>query len=181
MWPQASFVRRERRCGRSDLPKRRNRKSANRDLDADHGDRVAAQILAQDMHTASSRKSIEAWVTWWSARTKARGLLPFPLTESKLWLAGALLKKGGYRSAEKYLYAVRRRHINLGYQWLEGWTPLLTDIRRSCKRGMGPPNRAAVLDGPGTVIVYEHEMVAGMGDAITVVAHGFCGKWSLLR
>ena len=134
-----------------------------------HIEHTALQTaLLQETHTVSARKSIEARVTWWSARAKARGLAPFLLTEDKLWLAGALLKKGGYRSAEQYLYALKRRHMVLGHTWPENWTPLLTDIRRSCKRGMGPPNRAAALTDLSKLRAYEHESIEGMGPAIIV-------------
>ena len=124
--------------------------------------------MARETHTVSARKSIEARITWWAARAKTRGFTPFPLNEEKLWLAGALLKQGGYKTSEQYLYAIKRKHTQLGHQWHEGWTPLLADIRRSCKRGMGPPKRAAPLVGHLKVTPYRHQQIASICDVIGV-------------
>ena len=60
---------------------------------------------------------------------------PYPLTFSKVALAGALLKAGGYRSAGAYLGALKRRHMELDHPWSDCLTLAVKDALRSCPRG----------------------------------------------
>ena len=80
---------------------------------------------------------------------------PYPLTFSKVALAGALLKAGGYRSAGAYLGALKRRHIELEHPWTDRLALAEKDALRSCTRGLGPDRQCQAFDLRGLVKVEE--------------------------
>ena len=73
------------------------------------------QALRRGVYTVTSGKSTVARGAWWEVRAKRRGLEAFPLDTQKLQLAGALLKKGHYRSAAQYLYSLKKEHAVRGH------------------------------------------------------------------
>jgi len=101
--------------------------------------------MSGDVYAASSTASIA------SRRQCIRTLLaewdldPYPLTAAKLQRLGASLHAGGYRSAtsvlSQYKVDAERRGEGLGPEHLR----LITDMSRACRRGQGPPIRAAPL------------------------------------
>ena len=135
---------------RADLPVKRTG-IVNR-VDAQALDSTAVQELMDGVYTATARKSAQARIDWWTTRAAKRGLQPFPLDAAKLTLAGALLKKGAYRSASQYLYTLKKQHVSTGGTWGSEMCSLFRDVKRSCARGRGGPRQADALpmgDGVG--------------------------------
>ena len=56
------------------------------------------------------------------------------------------MKAVGYRSAEGYLAAARKKHVSLGYRVDECFRAWLRDATRSMLRGIGPAAKAVVVD-----------------------------------
>ena len=112
----------------------------------DHAmDKVAIQDLETGVYTRSALKSSSARIEWWRVRAAKRGLTPFPLDQQKLTLAGALLKRGGYRSAKQYLYSLKKQHTCEGGAWEPGLASWFKDVKRSCERGLGGSKQADAL------------------------------------
>ena len=156
------------------MPKRKNGKQ--RLPDSPNDDNDARKRLLADTYTVTSRKSTEARVTWWVSRARFRKMAPFPLTAEKLQLAAAILKRGRYRSASQYLYSIKQEHCNRGHEWPQHWSKLLSDLRRSCARGLGGTRQAAPLSlrASGQLGAYISELV----DRAEAAIHVGCG-WLL--
>ena len=152
---------------RFDLQRRTSRKRG-RWVDAVLDDGAAIKEVEKDTHTATARLSITARANWWLARAKARNIAPLPLDTDKLRLAAAILKKGQYRTAEQYLYTMKKMHIQAGREWPEQYTSVLSDLRRSCKGGLGPARGAEPLAQGSVRAEYQHGVVRLLKEAILV-------------
>ena len=145
-WQKLSRARRtevKRKPKRADLPVKCT-ENVDR-VDTMALDTMAVKELVDGVYTVTARKSAQARVDWWTARAVKRGLQPFPLDAAKLTLAGALLKKGAYRSASQYLYTLKKQHVSTGGAWGPELCSLFKDVKRSCARGRGGPRQADAL------------------------------------
>ena len=70
---------------------------------------------------------------------------PWPLTGDKLRLAAALLKHGNYRTADQYLSALKRAHLERKDIWDQTLALEYTDCMRAVRRGLGPARQADPL------------------------------------
>ena len=91
----------------------------------------------------STKESKESRLLVWLQLAHQAGVSG-PLTrESTEIVVGALLR-GGYRSAQAYFSAAKAHHISLYKTWDPELDLLVApDVTRACKRGQGPPARAA--------------------------------------
>ena len=109
--------------------------------------------------------------------------MPWPVTVEKLRLAAALLRRGGYRSAPAYLYAIKRANAVRGHGWTEGLQVELADAVRATTRGLGPAAQAEPFDmnaitklaEDGVHVVVQGEAPERPLDAVLVAS------WWLLR
>ena len=83
-----------------------------------------------------------------------RCIAALPLTLAKIELAGSLLVKGGYRSGQGYLSAMRRRHIYAGFSWSEDLCLARADAALALRRGQGPAQAAAELPMEAIMLLY---------------------------
>ena len=105
----------------------------------------AMDALVEDFYAASSAPSVAAK---WKTVVKALALYdftPFPPTPSKILALGAVLKAGGYRSAEAYLQSYRTAADRAEHPFGGAEVRAMRDAARSCKRGLGGPVRARPL------------------------------------
>ena len=112
-------------------------------VELDEGAIAEIQELKAAKGTLEAR---HARVRWWTTRCAARKLAPGPITTEKLRLAAALLRRGGYRSAPAYLYAVKRASVTPGHSWTDGLQVELSDAVRATTRGLGPAAQAEPFD-----------------------------------
>ena len=140
-------------------------------------DGTALKELKGGFYSATARKSTAARLEWWSKRAARRGREPFPIDLEALTLAGALLKAGRYRSAQQYLYTIKKEHMARGHVWDVALDSAFKDIRRSCERGLGGPKQAGALslDEMRNRGTYEGVVLAEASLAIVF------GSWWLLR
>ena len=134
-----------------------------------HLDTEALTNLAEGVYTYTSRKSARARMAWWQVRAKRRGLAPLPLDEAKLKLAGALLKKGSYRSAPQYLYTLKEMHVDSGAAWSPSLASLFEDVKRSCERGLGASKQADALplaESCGGDAIQRHALQVGRSGSV---------------
>ena len=106
-------------------------------------------VLDELEHLKAAKGTIvsrQARVRWWTTRCAARKLAPWPLSPDKVKLAAALLKRGGYRSAPAYLYAMKRANTLRGHAWSGRLQLEMADAVRATTRGLGPPAQAAAFD-----------------------------------
>ncbi|CAE7394552.1 icd, partial [Symbiodinium necroappetens] len=89
----------------------------------------ALEEFESDKFASSNVGNANSRQAWWARRAEAASVSPYPLTFSKVALAGALLKAGGYRSAGAYLGALKRRHIELDHPWSDPLTLAAFDLR----------------------------------------------------
>lgn len=68
---------------------------------------------------------------------------PFPLTVDHIHGVAALLKAGGYRSAEEYLSRAKDEHVKRGHHWSDQLARARMRAARSVTRGIGPSKQAA--------------------------------------
>ena len=136
----------EGRKGRRDLPGRQpyGRGTLPESMSSTEKE-AAMKALVDDFYAASAGATAAAK---WRTVVKALGMYdftPFPPTSQKVLALGAVLKAGGYRSAETYLQAYRtaadRAECPFGASELRA----VRDATRSCKRGLGGPVRAMPL------------------------------------
>ena len=164
---KARVLVKQRVKGRRDVQARlaRTQKAAKDQVGLDDH---ATKEVVMATHSYTARSSIGARLTWWEARTKVRGIQPYPLDKHKLQLAAAILKKGGYRTADQYLYCIKKQHVLLGHEWSPQLSAILADLRRSCKRGLGPAIQAAPLVRGAGPSAFHHRKIRGMEGAVTV-------------
>jgi hypothetical protein len=121
-------------------------RGTDKELDDIGQDADLINELDVDKFSGAGRYCHRVRVAWWVKRARLRCIDPFPVTPSKLALAAALLRKGGYRSAPMYLGALKREHISLGNAWSDELALEQRDCLRAVLRGIGPPARAAPFD-----------------------------------
>ena len=143
---------------------------------------TAVNALVHDFHAASSRhKHTAMWNTILAALGRW-GLPHLPPSKESLVALGAVLKAGGYASAENYLvhYRVRCQQANWPYD--AALQRLHLDVVRSCKRGVGGPVKVLGLPLLRLVdldIARDDPWVDGgpLGPACAIIA----GSWFLTR
>ena len=109
---------------------------------------IRAAALADfhaNVYAGSSRASLG-----FKLRTVTRmfadwGVALCPPTAEKVYLLGASLKKGGYRSADGYLSLYRTTCARHGHGFGPELAVAVRDAARPCKRGQGGPMRATPL------------------------------------
>ena len=72
-------------------------------------------------------------------------MLPYPPTTGKVVRVAAVLKQGGYRSAENYLGQYRADSERAGFTLDGPLTRMFKDMVRSCSRGVGSPLKSRPL------------------------------------
>jgi hypothetical protein len=142
---------------------------------------LALESMTGDIYAASSVASVTSRRRCVHALLAEWGLEPYPLSAAKLQRLGASLHAGGYRSASSvlslYTADAERRGERLSPEVLR----VLADVRRACRRGQGPPVRAAPLplerlgELPGGPAPWVRGGPVGPRNAIVV------GAWWLLR
>ena len=108
-----------------------------------HERQAALQVFDDEVYAASSRGTQAA-----RAGTLERLLAPWQvqlliLTPDKIRLLGAALKAGGYRSAAQYLATAVQLAERRGQVLSPPVVRAIADAKRSCMRGIGPPNKVA--------------------------------------
>ncbi|CAE7359049.1 icd [Symbiodinium natans] len=121
----------------------------------------ALEEFENDKFASSNVGNADSRQAWWARRAETANVLPYPLTFSKVALAGALLKAGGYRSAGAYFGALKRRHIELDHPWSDRLTLAVKDALRSCLRGIGPDKHCQAFDLRSVIEVQEPEVQPG--------------------
>ncbi len=138
----------------------------------------AVALLEWDKYTVRARVSVLARKRWWAQQAATLGFKPRPLTVTKLKAAAAALKAAKYRSAEQYLYAMRKEHLVLGHSWSEALAVELRDSRRSCGRGLGPARQAQPLPLDAATLRGELPPPSVLLAGVEVI---LTGCWFLLR
>ena len=106
---------------------------------------AARKKLQDDKHAATSRKSFQARARWWKALHAVLTGVTLPITPAKLADAAAVLKFGKCRSANQYLYTLKRLHVLAGHAWSDQLAMEMKECVRSCSRGLGPAAQAQPL------------------------------------
>ncbi|CAJ1339271.1 unnamed protein product, partial [Effrenium voratum] len=70
----------------------------------------------------------------------------FPLQENTVVSVAAALSTSGFRSVMMYVAELKQLHVEKKFPVEEWFVKLLTDIKRSATRGLGPANRAPLID-----------------------------------
>ena len=106
-------------------------------LSSDSAKSAAMDSLLHDRYAASTRGAQSSmWKTVLTALDKY-ALTPFPPTTEKVLALGAVLKVGGYSSAENYLSAYKVKCERMSYPFDATLLRTLADTIRSCKGGVG--------------------------------------------
>ena len=106
---------------------------------------AALEDFHADLYAASSQVSLGfKWRTV-TRMIAAWGLEVLPPTVEKIYLLGAALKAGGYRSAAGYLSLYRTTCGRHGHDFGPALALALRDAVRSCQRGQGAPVQATPL------------------------------------
>ena len=144
---------------------------------------AATKALVDDFYAASAGATAAAK---WRTVVKALGMYdftPFPPTSQKVLALGAVLKAGGYRSAETYLQAYRtaadRAECPFGASELRA----VRDAARSCKRGLGGPVRAMPLpfERLGEAVLPDSDTPWVPGGPVGPKNAILLGSWFLMR
>ena len=106
---------------------------------------LALEALAGDFYASSSRASIAGRRNCVKRLLAEWGDAPYPITLEKLRRLGAGLHAGGFRSAATILSQYKVDSERRGEQFGPELTRLNADLVRACRRGQGPPVRAAPL------------------------------------
>ena len=69
-----------------------------------------------------------------------------PVTIRSLVVVGALFKRGGYRSFDSYVSAIKGQHIEAGYGWTQLHAHTARWVSRSVSRGIGPARQSCSFD-----------------------------------
>ena len=100
------------------------------------------------------------------------------MTTKLIDVAGALLKKGSYRSAHLYLQMMKRVHIEEGHSWSEALELAMKDAIRSCLRGKGPDKSCPSMDMRQLASISELDPIPGgpqrPRDTVILFAHFAC-------
>ena len=91
----------------------------------------AVSRLRQDKYTPSTRQSQSIRADWWRTQAKRFEFAPYPWTVASLVEAAARLKASTRRSADTYLYTIKRQHLRQGHPWTPQLQTELTERWRS--------------------------------------------------
>lgn len=141
-----------------------SRGSASKLLDLEANEELMKQAILEfedDKYAASNNASVQARLSWWSARSKQMGCEPYPLTVNKVNRIGALMKAGGYRSAPQYFSCLKRQHILEGHQWTDQLALAVRDALRSIMRGIGPAKSCPSFDLRDVAFIEELDPTKG--------------------
>ncbi len=78
----------------------------------------------------------------WLRMAQLAGHEPFPLTRAAVLDVAGALRAAGYRSVPGYLSRAKQRHVELGFAWTSVLDLLLSEVKRSCIRGLPPARQA---------------------------------------
>ena len=133
---------------RSDAPVIRNvrRGSATEAISSYHsaGESALVEELIQDRIAKSSYASAASLLGTWhrfhheAFDTPAATPSAIPVTIRSIIVVGALFKRGGYRSFENYVSAIKGAHIEAGFDWTQLHAHTTRWATRSVGRGVGP-------------------------------------------
>jgi hypothetical protein len=111
---------------------------------ASNEERATSEALfIERASTTASRASRSARLLVWNSLCIKAGFSG-PLTDVTVRTVVGALLRARYRSANAYFAAAKRQHI----ETYNSWDPKLdfivaAEVNRACKRGLGPPSRAA--------------------------------------
>jgi len=106
---------------------------------------------------------------------------PFPISTASLRCLGAGLKAGKYRSAASIVSQYKVDGERAGQTLSGNMLRMISDVNRSCLRGLGPPTQASPLPFerlgslPGGVAAWTRCGPIGARNAVV------CGSWWMLR
>ena len=133
---------------RSDAPVVRNvrRGSASEAISSLRMDGEPALVdeLIRDRSANSSQAPAASMISTWhrfhheALDTPAAASSVLPVTIRSLVVVGALFKRGGYRSFDNYVPAIKGQHIEAGYGWTQLHAHTAKWVSRSVSRGIGP-------------------------------------------
>ena len=110
------------------------------------GERKAAmEDVCKDVHAASTVKPQESKLRTIRRFLACFGLPLVPFTTEVVYALGAALKWRKYRTAHLYLYMARATAEREGAEISRATQRAMTDVIRSCKRGLGPAKRCEGL------------------------------------
>lgn len=133
---------------RSDLPPVQTyaRGSANRAIDIvrnpDSRHRAVA-VARVHAYAATSKAARSAKLLLWDRLVKEAKLPAGAFTAEHMWTVVSSLKAANFRSATSYLDVAKQRFLESGGIWTDELDLARKRLVRSCKRGLGPPSRAA--------------------------------------
>ena len=140
--------------------------------------RSAWEEFQSDKFANSNEAAVKSRKTWWIKRAENLNFKPFPVTTTLIDVAGALLKKGSYRSAHLYLQMMQRVHIEEGHSWSETLELAMKDAIRSCLRGKGPDKSCPSMDMRQLASISELGPIPGgpqrPRDTVILFAHVAC-------
>ena len=116
-------------------------------------------------------------------RIAAGAARPFslvPLTVDGLRTLAAALKKGGYRTADKYLGLAKSQHVRAGFPWTDLLQLTLREATRSVMRGIGPANSAQTF-GLERLASLERKENGTKGGPVALIPTGICMALWMLR
>ena len=141
---------------RSDAPVIRNvrRGSASEAISSFRleGEPALVDELIRDRTANSSQAPAASMVSTWhrfhheALDTPAAATPVLPVTIRSLVVAGALFKRGGYRSFDNYVSAIKSQHIEAGYGWTQLHAHTARWVSRSVTRGIGPARQSCSFD-----------------------------------
>lgn len=101
--------------------------------------------LKRDFYSkTSSAPRAAVWVTIRRILVSG-GLEALPLSEDKIVVLAAALKRGAYRAAKGYLYRAKQEHVRSGFAWSDALQDTLQLCVRSVSRGVGLAASAAAF------------------------------------
>ena len=152
----AFTVQTPQKSNRSDAPVIRNvrRGSAAEAISAfrSEGEPALVDELIRDRNASSSQAPAAALLSTWhrfhhaaldSASSTSSVL---PVTIRSLVIVGALFKRGGYRSFDNYVSAIKGQHIEAGHGWTQLHAHTARWVSRSVTRGIGPARQSCSFD-----------------------------------
>ena len=98
----------------------------------------------------TSDGNVKTWVEFHNAVCWTRyGLVDpcpsLPLMPVKLTVIGSIFKIGGSRSANQYLSAIKKKHIEAGFAWTDQLVVAAQAFKASTERGIGPGRQSCPL------------------------------------
>ena len=143
-------------ANRSDAPVIRNvrRGSAAEAISSfrSEGEPALVDELIRDRNANSSQAPSAALLSTWhrfhhAALDSPTSVTPvLPVTIRSLVVVGALFKRGGYRSFDNYVSAIKGQHIEAGHGWTQLHAHTARWVSRSVTRGIGPARQSCSFD-----------------------------------